>query len=241
MDSALRVAVGQVSADRGREFQGGVVCAEPLSPLASTTQDPAVSTNFLAHCAYVKVMAGEYEKGLELVTSVLGTSEKLRLTFALPQSLFLKAQAEIGLRRLDDADATIQRLQRPILDPYTEIINLHLRLRLELASGSLIDWGLYDETSQPQIQRVSVAEFLSIAALWLAAAGNPSVRAVYRPEPIHLFKCRRSIQQISQTSLPPFAGRPDARSRLRPSLGRLLKNGAADAFVTAYESGRRYS
>ena len=148
---------------------------EPLLPLASTTQDPAVTTNFLAHCAYVNVMAGEYEKGLELVTDVLETSEKLRLTFALPQSLFWKAQAEIGLRRLHDAEATAERLHSLVVDPYTEIINLHLRLRLELASGSLSEWDAYERDFSPQIQRVSVAEFYAIAALWLAAAESPAV------------------------------------------------------------------
>ena len=68
--SCLRIARGS--------FKGAWSVLEPLLPLASTTQDPAVSTNFLAHCAYVRVMAGEYEKGLELVTDGAGDEREAR-------------------------------------------------------------------------------------------------------------------------------------------------------------------
>jgi DNA-binding CsgD family transcriptional regulator len=194
-----------------------------------------VSTNFLAHCAYVKVMAGEYDKGLELVTGVLGTSEKLRLTFALPQSLFWKAQAEIGLRRLDDADATAQRLQSLVVDPYTEIIDLHLRLRLELASGSLSDWDQYERDFSPQIQRVSVAEFYAIAALWLAAAGNPSVeRYVDLSRSLSSSADARYLAEFADLITSMRRADPAARSRTSSLACASLENGAADAFVTAY-------
>jgi DNA-binding CsgD family transcriptional regulator len=236
VDSALRVAVGRVvCGSRDGSFKGAWSVLEPLVPLASTTQDPAVSTNFLAHCAYVKVMAGEYDKGLELVTGVLGTIENLRLTFALPQSLFWKAQAEIGLRRLDDADATGQRLQSLVVDPYTEIIDLHLRLRLELASGSLIDWDQYERDFSPQIQRVSVAEFCAIAALWLAAAGNPLVeRYVDLSRSLSSSADARYLAEFADLITAMRRGDPDARSRTSSLACASLENGAADAFVTAY-------
>jgi ATP/maltotriose-dependent transcriptional regulator MalT len=238
VDSALRVAVGRVvCGSRDGTFKGAWSVLEPLLPLASATQDPAVSTNFLAHCAYVKVMAGEYDKGLELITDVLETSEKLRLTFALPQSLFWKAQAEIGLRRLHDAKATAQRLESLVVDPYTEIINLHLRLRLELASGSLSEWDAYERDFSPQIQRVSVAEFYAIAALWLAAAENPAVdRYVALSRSFSSSADARYLADFAELIGAVRKGVPVARARASSLACTCLANGAADAFVTAYRT-----
>jgi len=236
VNSALRVAVGRViCASRDGSFKGAWSVLEPLLPLASATEDPAVSTNFFAHCAYVKIMAGEYEIGLELISTVLGTSERLRLTFALPQSLFWKGQAEIGLRRLDDAKATAQRLQSMVMDPYTELINLHLRLRLELASGSVGEWGWYERDFSPHIQRVSVGEFYAIAAVGLAAAGNPSAE--------RYIDLSRSISSSAEVRyLVAFADLitamrkedRDVASRTSSLAWASLANGVADAFVTAY-------
>jgi DNA-binding CsgD family transcriptional regulator len=173
--------------------------------------------------------------GLEIVTRVLETSEKLRLTFALPQSLFWKAQAEIGLRRLDDAVATAQRLQSLVMDPYTEIINLHLALRLELASGSLGDWGPYERDFSSQIQRVSVAEFYAIAALWLAAAGNPlTERYVDLSRSLSTSADARYLAEFANLITALREGDPTARSRASPLACASLANGVADAFVTAY-------
>jgi hypothetical protein len=121
------------------------------------------------------------------------------------------------------------------VDPYTEIINLHLALRLELASGSLGDWGPYERDFSSQIQRVSVAEFYAIAALWLAAAGNPlTERYVDLSRSLSTSADARYLAEFADLITALREGDPTARSRASPLACASLANGVADAFVTAY-------
>lgn len=236
VDSALRVAIGRVSyASRKGSFKGAWLLLEPLLPLAEATRDPAVATSFLAQCAIVRVMAAEYEHGLALVTTALERSEKLGLTVALPQCLFWKALAEIGLGRLEHARASAERLRSLVVDPYTEIIDLQLKLRLQLALGGTCEWNLYERDFPSELQRVAVGDFYGVVGLGLTAAG--------KPEALRFLELARSLSSSAEARyFVEFAeliaafhrGEPDAANRASSLARAAHDDGMDDAWVMAY-------
>ena len=236
VDSALRVAIGRVAyASRKGSFKGAWLLLEPLLPLAETTRDPAVATSFLTQCAIVRVMAAEYVHGLALVTMALERSEKLGLTVAIPQCLFWKALAEIGLRRVEQAKASAERLHGLVVDPYTEIIDLQLKLRLLLALGGPCQWNLYERDFPSQLERVSVGDFYGVVGLGLTAAGMP--------EAPRFLELARSLSSSAEARyfvefadlIAAFHGEePDAKNRASSLARAAHDDGMADAWVTAY-------
>ena len=189
----------------------------------------------LAQCAIVRVMAAEYEHGLALVTMALERSEKLGLTVAVPQCLFWKALAEIGLRRMEQAKASAERLHGLVVDPYTEIIDLQLKLRLLLALGGPCEWNLYERDFPSQLQRVSVGDFYGMVGLGLTAAGMP--------EAPRFLELARSLSSSAEARyfvefadlIAAFHGEePDAKNRASSLARAAHDDGMADAWVTAY-------
>ena len=236
VDSALRVAIGRVAyASRKGSFKGAWHLLEPLLPLAEATRDPAVATSFLAQCAIVRVMAAEYEHGLALVTIALERSEKLGLTVALPQCVFWKALAEIGLRQIEQARASAERLHSLVVDPYTEIIDLQLKLRLQLALGASCEWHLYERDFSPQLQRVSVGDFYGVVGLGLTAAGMAEApRFIELARSLSSSAEARYCVEFAELIAAFRREEPDAANHASSLARAADDDGMADAWVTAY-------
>jgi DNA-binding CsgD family transcriptional regulator len=236
VDSALRVAIGRVAyASRKGSFKGAWLLLEPLLPLAETTRDPAVATSFLTQCAIVRVMAAEYEHGLALVTMALERSEKLGLTVAVPQCLFWKGLAEIGLRRVDQAKASAERLHSLVVDAYTEIIDLQLKLRLRLVLGGPCQWNLYERDFPSELQRVSVGDFYGVVGLGLTAAGMPQApRFLELARSLSSSAEARYFVEFADLIAAFHREEPDAKNRASSLARAAHDDGMVDAWVTAY-------
>jgi DNA-binding CsgD family transcriptional regulator len=236
LDSALRVAIGRVAfASRKGSFKGAWPLLEPLLPLAETTQDPAVATSFLTQCAIVRDMAAEYAHGLALATMALERSEMLGLTVAIPQCLFWKALAEIGLRRMAQAKDSAERLHSLVVDPYTELIDLQLKLRLELALGGACQWNLYERDFPSELQRVSVGDFYGVVGLGLTAANMPEAsRYLGLARSLSSSAEARYFVEFAELIAAFHREDPDAANRTSSLACAAHADGMADAWVTAY-------
>jgi LuxR family maltose regulon positive regulatory protein len=214
VEGRLRIPVARLLSARSRASLAGVwPTFEALLPVVELAHDPMAQSSFLANAAYVSTQRGEYALAHAIAAEALRLCTELRIDFAAGVCLFRRAAAEIGMRDVAAAHATIDELGRVATrheDPALTLGEALLRLKLELAQGRV---ARLDPVPPTGTFRALDGEFLALGAVAAAAAGDTERAAEY----VRL--ARERSHALEAAFLTRFAeaiaGRDDARGLAR--------------------------
>jgi DNA-binding CsgD family transcriptional regulator len=173
----LRVACGRIFVGYSTgSFEGLWRRIKPLLAEPDLETDPMVASGSLIMFGDLALSGADYQAAAAIAERLNTLSLANQLDFALWASWTIKARAEIGLRRLKKARASLVSLRAAATqsdDPYLQLQHQVIATRLEIARGSLLLASKSAQTSAPAASlRTYYAEGLAISAVALAALGR---------------------------------------------------------------------
>jgi LuxR family maltose regulon positive regulatory protein len=235
----LRLATGRLlwALQSGR-LTSELEHAEAALPLLERSHDPLARTALLNHWSNFLTLAGRYAEGCAAAMRQLQEARDYRLDFVVPHACLNQATAELGLRRVANADALIRRAVSSA-NRANRFIALHaatLMIRLKLAQGDLSSALAITRPSVPQSTPGIEGEFRAARSLALVCANefdeaiahaDAAYQLTIRPEARVLAECTRAVADLRRET-------PDAGDSARRSFYAALVTGVVDPFVTAY-------
>src|SRR5205823_1637265 len=135
---------------------------------------PFARTNLLHQLAYSLILAARYEDALDAAEAAISEGQEAGLAFVIDHGLIRRAGALTGMRRLGQARAAIDELEKRSASASSYILSHTVleRVKLAIAVG---DWGLahallatLKDTSRPAFS----GEVYAYEAMLLAASGD---------------------------------------------------------------------
>ena len=232
----LATAEGLILCQSGdvREALGKLEVATQLMTLVT---DPFARTNLLHHLAYSLILGGRYQDALSAADAVIREGRESGLDFVIDHGLIRRAGALIGMRRLGQARAAIDELERRSGAASGYVLG-HIvleRVRLAIASGDLSLAETLLATQRTASARPAFrGEICSYESILLAASGDVA-QSIAR-----LDLCPNRAGFVEAAALAEIAiaigclragGEPEA---VTETLGNLFRRGEVDAIVTGY-------
>jgi DNA-binding CsgD family transcriptional regulator len=173
---ALRLhnARGLVLMAGGHDARAAASACELGSVLLPKITDPFLRTSFLNMAGHVMVVLARYEDALEFAAQQIAEGEMSGLDFVIDHALLTKAGAQTGLRRLGEAQRTLDELRNrgygtAHIAVNAEIAGVRVRItRGDLQGAAILLQREPPSTTAPQLR----GEFLGYRGLVSAAHGD---------------------------------------------------------------------
>jgi DNA-binding NarL/FixJ family response regulator len=169
----LRIAKGLMLCQAGR-VHDALRNVDLATELMSKAGDPFARTNLLHHLAYTLMLSARYDDSLTAADAAIAEGRDAGLEFVIDHGLIRRAGALIGMRRLGQARATIDELERRSASASGYVLS-HIvleRVKLAIAVG---DPGLAQallETLTGSSRPAFSADICGYEAVLLAASGD---------------------------------------------------------------------
>ncbi|MEO8290554.1 MAG: LuxR C-terminal-related transcriptional regulator [Gaiellaceae bacterium] len=242
-EASIKLVPGRViRASQEGSLAGLWESVAPLIEPASCTPDPAVRTIFFLNAAYLAAARADYETAFELAAKSLATCDEFRLGIVRRMfCLCQRAAAEMGLRRLQDAQRTLKEIAE--LDGGTNraLASEQRILTAKLAVMSGRPERLLVKTSQSgglDEPAWAAGELLGLVAIAAAAGGDPErARAEAQPsQALTGWVEGRFYSRFAFLIAGLLEGRPDAADEAGRLIIAAAEAGIADAAVVAYRA-----
>ncbi len=236
--SRLRIAKAILLCESGR-VRDSVVQLELAKELMSKIADPFVRTSFLHRLAYGYLLSAQYEQAVSTTSDAITEGRETGLQFVIDYDLLQQAGAYVGMRRLRQAQRSIDELQRRAsAASHFVLTNLVLqRVRLAIASGDVERATMLLATQALDGERPAFCgEVRGYRAILAAALGDidRALDALRGDEGAFEFVESRALRQVARTIIAARLGNigPEGLETLRS----LLDGGDADAVVAGYRA-----
>jgi ATP/maltotriose-dependent transcriptional regulator MalT len=239
-EHALRMLCAQslmliLMGDDARVAQEKCELARELLP---HVRDPFLTTNLLNVYGHVLVVVAEYERGLAAADALVAEARSTGLGFAVDHALLTRASALIGMRKLSDAQRTLNEI-----DGRSEHASAHIRanaelhaIRLRIAAGDVEGAALL--LQRESLAQLPKAEFLTYRGLILAAVGDTHrAEDAFRLAPKYSgYDGAAPLGVLGKAVLALNRGDLEAEARSADAVLCVYKKGYLDAIVTAARS-----
>ena len=200
-----------------------------------------IRTSFFNALSSALLLNARYDDGFHAVGSVIRDAETYGLAFAVPHAAFMRAIAELGLRRFASCLRTIRQIE----DAARRLESIHLRanaaivrLRLRSAQGAAHK-GLQETDVEWPVPptRATYGEYLASRALAFACVGETS-------DAVEAADAAGRYPQISETAVLRAATaaivalirRTDEQAPVRRLIAEVRRTGNFDGLVVAYRA-----
>jgi len=216
-----------------------VVQLELAKEFMSKIADPFVRTSFLHRLAYGYLLSAQYEQAVSTTSDAITEGRETGLQFVIDYDLLQQAGAYVGMRRLRQAQRSIDELQRRAsAASHFVLTNLVIqRVRLAIASGDMERARILLATQALAGERPAFCgEVRGYRAILAAALGDidRALDALRGDEGAFEFVESRALRQVARTIIEARLGNI-GREGLE-TLRSLLDGGDADAVVAGYRA-----
>jgi len=237
---ALRIAQGRMilAVTSGGGVSSRLLAAIHLLP---KVDDPLVRSSFLNVWVTLLVFAGRYEEALEVSDQQLAEAERFRLAFVLPYIYLRRAGALRGLRRFNQALASLAEVERGQTG-HGDFLTLASRstlLGIHLAQGK-VQAAL--DIPQPELAASATAhitaELIAARALALAVDGeaDKALEESDRADSLSGAVEPRLLSEFARATASIVIASPDAGERAIAVFEAVEQSRNIDSFVTAYRA-----
>jgi ATP/maltotriose-dependent transcriptional regulator MalT len=240
IDHELRIATseGLILFQRG-EVKEAIIALESADTLTPKAGDPFARTNQLQFLCYAYLLAARYEQALEASARFLEEGRDTGLEFAVDHGLLRQIGAYIGLRRLREAQRSIDELQRRAVGASDLVIDqlVLLRVKLAVAAGDLRRASILLNSRFSDSQRLAFrGELRGYAAIVAAALGSiDEARNTLRgEEECFGFVEAEALRAVAEAIISIRSQTSEDIALI--AVGRFIATGDADAVVTGYRA-----
>jgi DNA-binding CsgD family transcriptional regulator/tetratricopeptide (TPR) repeat protein len=216
------------------EIGAAIRALEAADVMTPKVTDPFARTNQLQFLCYAYVLAARYEDALAASARFIEEGRESGLEFAVDHGLLRKASAYIGMRRLREAQRSIDELQRRSQRASYLVLDqlVLLRVKMAIAAGDLKRANVLLESRFAGGERSAFrGEVRGYQAIVLAAQGevDASLRMLSGSEETFGFVEPDALRKVARAIA--MSQRP---ATMEPSgdIGWLVAAGDADAVVT---------
>lgn len=241
-DDLVRRMTGRlVFASRHGPVEGVAEMATSALSLLSSAKDPLTRTGFLQMLTYAMVLTARYAEAKEMALRETDEAAQHRLEAIEIHALCALATAEIGLKELTGATASLERAEhklRGVDDVHARMNVAALRMRIALMRKDYDRALRESEQSWSRMPNVGIqGELLGTRALVHACIGDLSrarrlaseaERATVHIETQVTARCVRAVALLQEGE--------DAIAAASEAFERAERTGAYDPFVVAYRS-----
>jgi LuxR family maltose regulon positive regulatory protein len=239
-DTRVRVTNGQlIIAVRTGGLDQALEIAQPTSDLVDAATDPVVRSSFWHIYAVALTLRGRYREALNAIGRALNEIDAFNIEFARPHLLVTSAAANIGLKRFDAADETLNEVKMVATgrrDDYvlTNARTVECRLWLQRQRPDVAldvvsdDWGRAPS-------RCMQAEFYAAKAACLACIGQhqASLALADRVQALSSYVEPQLLADWVRAICDLEFNEPLATSKIRETYRRSVETGAVDTLVFA--------
>lgn len=229
-------ARGLIEVEIGDPKQALAIC-EKAYGLLTRVRDPLLRTNFRNLYSFATIVRADYQRTLALCGEQLAEAESSGLDFVTDHALLSRAAALIGLRKLGEAQRTLNEVQRRMDDAQTNVAVNHAlmtaRLRLSVTDFEGAAIHLERDISE-YLPRALRGEFLAYRGLVRAVSGDEhgAKRTFADALRTSRYIDARAIAALGRAILALRAGVRDAETQAARVLQQTV-NTHADAVVAA--------
>src|SRR5919109_3252799 len=241
-DSQLRLETMRLTqANRIGGISEAVAESSSRAHLVSRARDPLVRTAFLHALATSFNLAARYEEALATAKQLLLDADTFRLDLPIPHAALDEAVAEIGLKRLPAALATLRRVDEAVRprDPFLQLLAGLVRARVFLSQGHVrTALGILARLDARGTSPPAIAELFAWRGLLLAKSArfNDALQCIA--------SARRGIStsieaRILITGTEAICAEPDTHERVKrlSELWSLVQaTGNVDTFAAIYRA-----
>jgi ATP/maltotriose-dependent transcriptional regulator MalT len=232
----LRIAKGMLLCESGC-IRDSVVQLELARELISKSADPFVRTNFTHRLAYAYLLSARYEEAISATGETIAEARSAGLQVVIDYDLLQRAAAYTGMRRLREAQRTIDEVQRrSAAASHFVLTNLVLqRVRLAIAAGDRERARRLVATQLTEGERAAFrGEVRGYRAVLSAALGdlNEAEDTLRGDEGAFDFAESRALRRVAQAII--SIQRETESVEVVETLGGLISTGDADAVVIGY-------
>ena len=174
-EDALRVACAEAytELDWGQSAHRALALVEPCRALADQIQEPLLVTNYLYVIAFLYNSVARYEDALAESAGLIEYAEAHGVTFAAEYARLNAANANIGMRRLREANRLLASLRRGEKPAHLLCNAVIAQAKLDIAAGDLTRARVTLETEpRPETTRALHGEHYAYRGLVAAATGR---------------------------------------------------------------------